>query len=248
MWPQITLNFFNPKFSYFFFEIKYKIIYFFFSWFLTTICCYFYIHPILYLFSTYLLEHMQSNKFFFSNLIDIIYIYLKISGSISFYICIPFLILNFIIFFFSSLFKHEIFFLLKIFSFFSFWYIFSFFFFFKFFLPLFIDTLLIFENKNLFFSLFFEAKFDEYFFTIIWVFFYFTLLFQIPVIYYLLIFFNVINKNIFFNYKTKIYLILFFFNSFVNPLDFFTQIYFYFIIIFNFEIFFFFFFYKKFGI
>ena len=127
------------------------------------VCCYFQIHQILYLFSEYFLESIQSNKFFFSSFSDLLYFQYLVSFVISFYICLPFFLLNFLYFFFSSIRKHRQFFVIWFLFFFFICYFGAFFFFFTYVLPEYVDAYLPLEKENLFYTLHFEAKIEDYF-------------------------------------------------------------------------------------
>ena len=147
-----------------FLELKFKLFYSFLTIIITTISCYFKIYPILYIFSKYLLYNINSSKFFFSNIVQIFFTYLEISFYISITISFPFLLLNFLQYFIVSLYRFEIIFCLKT-IFFSFTcFFFSIFFTYFLIFPNFLTFFLNFESSNQFFPVFFEAKFDEYFF------------------------------------------------------------------------------------
>ena len=166
--------------NFYFKELKYRLYYSLFSIILTIICCYIYIDPIIYVLTKYLLINMNSHRFIFNQLINILYIYIKLSIFLGIFINIPFCLLNIYFFFYNSLYKYEIKFLKKIFFLINFLYILSIFIFFNYIIFNFINFFLNFEQYNFFFPLHFEARLDEFINLMIKIFFNIALIFQLP--------------------------------------------------------------------
>lgn len=217
----------NLKFNFFFFykELQFKIFYNGLMLFFTAICCYFYIHPLLFLCSKILLLQMYSNKFFYSNLIEIFndYLYLAILFALIF--TIPFMILNIFGYFVPSCYKKDIklFFLYFLICFFFYFYII--YFFFIFINPNFFSFFLFFEKENVYFPLYFEAHFSESFKIIFKFFFIYFFFCQMPIyIYFFLkIFFKNLNILLLFKKYFIYYLIIFI--LFLDFTDFYIFIY-----------------------
>ena len=93
---------------YYFFEIKWRIIYIIFSIINTSIICYFYKDQITYILTNYLLYNMNSHRFIFTDLSQVFFIYIKIVLFVSIIINVPFIILHFLYFFWSSLYLNEL--------------------------------------------------------------------------------------------------------------------------------------------
>ena len=131
--------------------------------FLTICMCYLKIEPILYILSKYLLTHIQSSKFFFSEITQIFFSYIYISINTTIIICIPFILLNFFTYFLNSMFQFEFQILKNIFFFFSFFYINLILIITLKIIPEFLKFFLSFEASTQYFPLYFEAKFETYF-------------------------------------------------------------------------------------
>lgn len=186
---------------------------------LTTIVCYWYIHPLLYFLSEYLLMHMKSNKFFFSDLTNIFYLYIELSIYIALIITFPFIILNFFQYFMSGWYLDEYQKNVKIFFFFLFWYLFGFFLSYKIFLPALLQFCLEFEQQNVYIPLYFEAKFEEYFFNIILTLLIWNLSFQIPWIFYAINSWNLFPIRFSKKFRKYIYIFFIFWISILSPFE-----------------------------
>ena len=97
------------NYLYFFFEVKYRICYIILSIILTFFICYLYKEQFIYLLKNYLLYNMASHRFIFTKLTQILITYIKFSIILSFFINIPFIIVHFLYFFITALYKHEFF-------------------------------------------------------------------------------------------------------------------------------------------
>lgn len=226
-------------------EFQWRSFYNVIAFLITTTVCFYNIEPFLYIFSKYLLTNINSNKFFYDNLIQIFFVYLQISALLSFYFCLPIIIFNWANYFLPSLYFIEWKFLI----FFQIYFLVFFIFFIKSFfqfIPIFLDFFLFFENNAEYFPLYFEAHFDFYFFFINTLFFKFFIIFEI---FFIFMFFSIILKKFIFKllflYRKEIHLTFFFLTALLCPPEFILQIISFCILFFFLEICFFFFFFKK---
>lgn len=236
---------FFKKFKIYFVELKYLLLYNMFMFLLTLFFCYYNLNSILYLCSEFLLYNMNSTRFFFSNLTQIFYSYIKLSFHITFIICVPFHILSGILYVIPSLFKAEFRFLLTIFLSFISIYVVGFFFIYTFIIPNMLFIFLIFEKQNNFFPLHFDAKFDEYFQMILHFIFKLNIIFQIPLLLYCFEYFKIFTLNYFIKFRTLIYLFLIFLSAFLSPPEISMQFLYLFLMSFLFEIYIYFKLYKQ---
>jgi len=234
------MNFLTLKFNYlkYILELKFKIIYSLLMFFITLITCFLNIDAILYLLAKDLLLNINSNKFFFSNLTEIFFTNIQISVYIAFLITIPFFYFLFFLYFITSLYLYEVFFFYKIFLIWISCYLSFNFFILNFGIPYFLQFFLQIEKNFIFFPIYFEAKFEDYFIIIITWFLKFNFLIQVPFFIYILTFFNIILPKFTWNLKKNWYLSFFFFSAFLSSPDLLTQLSFTFFFIFFFEIFF----------
>ena len=250
------------------FEIYYKIIYSFTLLSFLIITCFLKIDSLLFFFAKYLLLNINTPKIFYSNIIEIFWIYFQISLFVAFFWGLPFIFFNFILFFLNGMFLNEYKFLLKtyfiffffyilfffiiyllksqIFLVFFFFYILFFFIIYLYLVPHFLDFFLFFEKSNRYFPLYLEARFEDYFLIYLKIFFKFFFILNIPL--FFLFFFNIFKiplKNIQFIKKFNFYFILIF-SLILSPPDLYSQIILIFFLFVFFEIFIFLFLlYKK---
>lgn len=197
----------KQKFFFFFKHLNIRFLYSFFSLFVTTICCYIYSDPLLYLFIKPFLLEMYTNRFIFTNLMEIFLTYIKFSIILGFIFSIPIFILQCWLFFIPGLYKWErkkltlslvisfIFFCLG-------WFIAYFGI-----LPSIGNFFLKFDNNNLFFPLHFEAKINDYLFFMLFIMVNIILCFQVPPLIIILTLFNIINYKILISKKKFFYFI-----------------------------------------
>ena len=75
-------------------ELKLRGFYSLFSFIFTFFICYLYINQIIFLLTNFLLSNMNSPRFIFNNITEILYTYIKFAFITTFLICIPFISLN----------------------------------------------------------------------------------------------------------------------------------------------------------
>lgn len=198
----------KQKFIFFFKHLNIRLLYSLLTFILTSICCYLYSDPLLYIFIKPFLLEMYTNRFIFTNLLEIFLTYIKFSLIISFILTIPIFIFHLWLFFKPGLYKWEEKKLnLTL-------YISIFFFFLGCFIGYYIilpsigNFFLNFDNNNLFFPLHFEAKINDYLFFMLVIMINIILCFQIPPFIIILTLFNLINYK-FLIKKKKIFFFFF---------------------------------------
>ena len=228
------------------FEIYYKIIYSFTLLSFLIITCFLKIDSLLFFFAKYLLLNINTPKIFYSNIIEIFWIYFQISLFVAFFWGLPFIFFNFILFFLNGMFLNEYKFLLKTYFIFFFFYILFFFIIYLLKSQIFLVFFFFFEKSNRYFPLYLEARFEDYFLIYLKIFFKFFFILNIPL--FFLFFFNIFKiplKNIQFIKKFNFYFILIF-SLILSPPDLYSQIILIFFLFVFFEIFIFLFLlYKK---
>ena len=145
------------------FEVKLRFLYVIFSIINTFFISYLYKNQIIFIITKYLLNNMNSHRFIFTDLTLVLFIHLKLILFISILINIPFLIIHFIYFMINSLYIHELksYINISINSILIFF--FSIYINYNYIFPQILNFFLSFENKNNFFPLHFEAKFEDFF-------------------------------------------------------------------------------------
>ncbi len=220
----------------YFIELKFKIFYTFLMYGFTVIICYNYKFQILYLLSKHILSNINSNKFFYNNITQLVYFYIEISCWISFLIIIPFIFFNFLSFFLNSFYFLDYIWMLKIYLYFLIIYIISILLCYFSIIPEFLSYFFNFEKNNYFFPLFFEANLENYIHMILKIFFEVLFLFQIPLIFNILIKIKILSNNFLIKYKDRLYFFLSLWFIFINNYELLTQIKYLILIIFYFEI------------
>ena len=197
----------KQKFFFFFRHLNIRLAYSFFSFLSTCCCCYLYSDPLLYLFIKPFLVEMYTNRFIFTNLMEIFLTYLKFSIILGFLFSMPIFIFQCWLFFIPGLYKWErkkvtlsllvslIFFCLG-------WFIAYFGI-----LPSISNFFLKFDNNNLFFPLHFEAKISDYLFFMLFIVINVVICFQIPPLIIVLTLFNIFNYKFLIAKKNFFYFI-----------------------------------------
>lgn len=90
------------------YELKLRILYYLLSLFLTIIICYIYSDAIIYFFVNPIIIKMSSQRFIFTSLKEIFFLYFKFSIISGFFFTIPILFIESILFFFNGLYIYEI--------------------------------------------------------------------------------------------------------------------------------------------
>jgi len=234
-------NFFKNcfKFQTYWKELKYLCIYFGISFFFLFIIFYIHIDSLLYLFSKEFLLSIDSSKFFFSDVRQLFWMYLKISFWVTIFCIIPFFFITIFIYILPTLYLKEFKIVLFWHCLFLLFYYINLYIISMFIIPNIFFFFIHFNVQNEFFMIHFEAKFEEYFNFLIKLYIIWELSF---ILLYLVIFLNVIQviKDFFiFTYKKYIYTALMTFSILLSPPDFFLQFLYICIFIGFFEIFFF---------
>ena len=227
------------------YELKLRLLYCLLSLSITIIACYIYSDAIIYFFVNPILIKMSSQRFIFTSLKEIFFMYLKFSCISGLFFTLPIFFTQFILFFLNGLYKYEVKLILYI-SLFSFClFCLGFCLGYKVIIPNAWNFFLSFENQNAFFPLHFEAKLNNYLFFIINVLLGIILCFQIPSIIFLLVSFNFILNIEFFKKRKLIYIINVILGTLISSPDIFSQLFIICSLIFIYEILIFFLFFIK---
>lgn len=209
-----------------FIELKYRTFYFLYSLFVTFIVCFFFKIELFFIISNFFLHYKQG--FIYTNLLDPIVIYIKLTILFALLLSYPFFIYIYGFFFLKSFYN---FYLYYYFFYFSFVYLIGFYLFFiisKFFLPFLFAFLISFQRVDEFelLELTLQATITQYyqfFFSYLYIYF---ILVLIPNIFLILTLLNVFSYKHFLQSKFRkyLYLIIGFFFLLVAPPDFFVQL------------------------
>lgn len=227
-------------FKSYFKEFWFKLIYSFCLFIVLFFVCYLYIDVLIYLLAKHLLLNIDSSKFFFSNVSQLFWLYLKISLSISFIISIPFIGFNCILFFFESLTnKQQKYFWFCLLGFFFCYYSFIYFLY-NFVIPQILIFFLKFNLESEILTIHFEAKIEEYFNFILEITIFLGVFFFIVIFLIFLNLLEILEDRFIFKYKRHIYIFFFIISLLLSPPDFFLQLLYILFIVIFFECFFFF--------
>ncbi len=209
-----------------FLELKYRIIYFVFSFIGTFSTCFYFKVELFYLISNFFLRY--ENGFIYTSLFDPLIVYIKLSFLFTLIFIYPIFGYFIIFFFLRSLTQFYLSFyifywFLLYFLAFTLFIVFS-----SLFLPFLLEFLLNFQRLNILeiLEISLQATINQYynfFFSYIYI---YSFLILVPNIFLFLIFLNVFPKKLFFEYKFRKYLYFIIFISFlvVAPPDFFVQL------------------------
>jgi sec-independent protein translocase protein TatC len=222
-------------YNFFFIEIKFRLFYILLSFLLCFLICFYFKEELIYILTNYILYFMSSQRFIFSKLTQILYIYLKFALTLSLFLNLPFFFFHIIYFFFSGLYFHEKKKIIYIFFLFNLNYILSIFLTYFYIFPFWLNIFLNFEKNNQIFPLHFEANLNDFFFFMFNLFFNVIFCFQIPLIIYLLIYLKIIDILFIIKNRKIFYLFCIILSACFAPPDIFNQclIYFLFIIIYE---------------
>ena len=215
------------------YELKLRCYYSLLSIIVTFCICYLYSDAIIYLFVNTILIKMDSQRFIFTSLKEIFFMYIKFSFLSGIFFSFPVFLIQFLCFFMNGLYKYEIKIIFQyiVLSFLLF--IIGFFLGYKIIIPNAWTFFLEFENNNVFFPLHFEAKLNNYLFFIINFLFSIIICLQIPAILFLLISFQFFNNIHFLKNRKLLYIVSILVGTLISSPDIFSQMF----IIFNFIIF-----------
>jgi len=210
--------FINFDFYIFFFkEIQIRFKYIILSLIFTTIISYFFKEQLIFFFTKHLLYNMLSHRFIFTELTKILLTYLKIVLVFSIFINIPFIWLHLFYIFINSLFLHEIKQFINI----TFCYFISFylsiFIIFNIIFPTIILIFLKFEQNLFFFPLHFEAKLEDVFSGIFFLYINIILCFQMPIYIYILICMDILTMNAIFSNRKFFYFFFIVISALITP-------------------------------
>jgi Sec-independent protein secretion pathway component TatC len=228
----------------FFLELKYKHITALFLFLFTWVSIIYNINLIIFLLAKNLLNIIPTQKFIYTNINEIYWVYFQISILCTFLIIIPFLWINYLQFFITGLFYKEFFFISKIIGIFFFYYYGSILLSYYFIFPNILKISFIFENSNEYFPLYFEARFEDYFLNACFILLILIFLFQIPFFLCLYLHFKKPSIKKLLKIKKLIYIMFLFFEFLAFPFDlgffilwFFSFLFFFELILVNFLIF-----------
>jgi len=218
------------------YELKLRFYYYMLTLSLTIFFCYLYNDAIIYMFVNPLLIKMNSQRFIFTGLKEIFFMYLKFSFLLGFFFSIPALIIQCVSFLLNGLYYYEckilfFFFLLS-----NLLFLFGFFLGYKIIIPNAWNFFLEFENKNMYFPLHFEAKLNNYLFFIVNLLLGIIICFQIPAFFFISFSFNWLENNYFLINRKLIYIISIFTGTLISSPDIFSQLFIFCIFILSYEI------------
>jgi len=223
-------------------EIKYRFLYIIFSYLLNCIVLYFYINELIYIFILPLLKLNSinfSNYFIFTGITDIFIVYLYLVLLCSLYLLYPFIIYNIKLFLKNSLYFYEYKFLLYLIILSLFFFMGSIFLLYFIILPLSWNFFISFENISEYniYNIYFESKIDNYLFLCCNILFYIILIFQLPVIVFILIWYRILNISFLFKSKKIIYIIFLLIATLFSSPDIISQLIVFFLLLILYEIF-----------
>ena len=202
-------------------ELKFRLIYIIFSFFLSFLTCYYYCFQVIYIFARPFLQY--TNKFMFTNLTEALYTSIEISFLCSLYITIPLGLYQFWCFLIPSKFKHERQKITLTFVIIFIFFVGSLIFVYLFFLPKLYGFLLNFQINTHLLHIELQARIQSYVKLACRIFIFFTFFFQFPLIFLFLVKHNYIKLNFLFTNRKKILFIILIVCSLVSPADIFSQ-------------------------
>ena len=200
----------KQKFIFFIKHLNLRLVYSLLSFAIALLCCYCYSDPLLYLFIKPFLLEIYSNRFIFTNLIEIFFTYIKFSCLTALIIALPILIFQLWLFFIPGLFRWErrkltLALLISV-SFLCMGYGISY----KIILPSISNFFLNFDSNNLYFPLHFEAKIYDYLFFLLAIMLNIIVCFQMPPLIIVLSLFEIIDCKFLMRKRKIFYFILLF--------------------------------------
>lgn len=247
------MDYINNNFSYnktlFFknaYELKLRFYYIIFSLLLTIIFCYLYSDSIIYVLVNPILIKMSSQRFIFTSLKEIFFLYLNFSFLMGILLTIPVIIIQFLFFLLNGLYTYEFKLILKFMVLSVIFFTFGILIGYKLIIPNAWNFFLEFEGNNNLFPLHFEAKLNNYIFFILNVLLAIIICFQIPVLIFLLLSLHIFKNNFIFKNRKLMVVICIIIGTFISSPDIFSQLFIILIFILMYEIsIFFFYFFKK---
>lgn len=227
---------------YFYFkEIKYRFLYFIFS-FIFNFCIFLYFSKeSLFLIVRPLLninKGEQFSYFIFTNMVDMLFIYIKIAFIFSFILVLPFLLGQAWFFLVQGLYNYEKNFLGGLFIFILFCCYLLIYLLYNFLIPLIWFFFINFEltSSNSLFGMYYEARINDYVDFMFYIFFIFCLFLQMPVLMVCFLYFNLIELNFFIKYRKYFVILFFLLGGLFSPPDILSQFFISFFILILYEI------------
>ena len=205
-------------FKLYFFEILFRISILLFHFLFLFFILLYYFNDILFFFIIPIKSFLNPCSFIFTNIEEIFFLNIKLSVLFSFFFSIPFCYLQFWFFIKPTLYTIEKLFIknILVLSIFFFFFIISLNYFLI--IPITFKFLMSYEILNFSnFSLSYEANLKNYIEIILNILLFFIFLSQIPLLFFLFDYFNIISKNFFYNFKFIIYIVFFIFYLFYIP-------------------------------
>lgn len=206
------------------YEVKIRLSYIILSFIITFIICYFHSNVLMYFFVSSFVNKYDEKKFIFTHLSEAFSSCLLISLNVSFLFTLFTFVWMLICFLKSGLNKKEYKLLKFSFKLFMLNTLFCLFFVYFLILPSIINFFSQFESSKLF-ELTLEAKIFDYLYLIIDCFFWVTFVLELPIIFFLLIFFNIIKINSVVNKRKEFIVLCFILGAFFSPPDIMTQLF-----------------------
>ena len=222
-------------------ELKYRILYCFFSFFINFLVLFFYLKELLFIVVTPLVNINRNDSFsyfIFTDMLDIFFIYIKIILVLGFVTIFPLVLIQLWFFLVEGLYNYEKIFLLKFLIFFIIFLINIYFFLYTYLIPLIWLFFINFEltTDNSLFGIYYEAHISDYVNLMLYIFYIFFCLILIPVLMIFLLYFNFVEVNFFMLYRKYLIIIFFILGGILSPSDIFSQIIISFFIFFIYEI------------
>lgn len=216
-------------FLYYLHEIKYRFYYCIFSYFFNFIISFYYIKEALFISVKPLLninKNSEFSYFIFTDMVDVLFVYIKISFIISIVCVIPFIFIQVWFFLLGGLFNYEKFFLFFILIFSVCLFSGVVLFLYNFMIPFIWFFFVNFEltSINSLFGIYYEARINDYIDFMFYIFFIFCCLLQLPVIMVFLIYYKVVNIKFFIDYRKYFIITMFILGGVFSPPDIFSQL------------------------
>ena len=226
-------------FLYYLNELKYRFLYILISFFFNFIVLFFFAKDVLFiLIKPLLLVNNNFNYFIFTNMSDVLLIYLKIVFFISLILSIPVVLIQIWFFLVEGLYRYEKYFLIVLFYSFVFIFLCINFILYSYLIPMIWVFFVNFEltSSEFIFNIYYEARITDYVNFMLEIFLMFSSLLIFPLFMVLLIYFNIFKLEFFFFYRKYFYIFFLILAGFFSPPDIFSQLFIVFPIIFFYEL------------
>lgn len=216
-------------FIYYLKEIKYRIFYCIISFFLNFLIWFLFSKELLFVIVKPLLiinKGQNFSYFIFTNMSDVLTVYIKIAFILGFIITLPLILINFWFFLVQGLYNYEKNFLLILMGFSLLFLTSIFLFLYIYFIPFIWSFFINFEltADNSLFGVYYEAKINDYVSFMFYIFGIFSSFLLIPIIMICFIYFKFLSIGFFTNYRKFFIIFIFILGGFISPPDIFSQI------------------------